>query len=263
MKNKKWNGKIWDGVYSNFKEAPGDIGVFDMEHWLTNQKNQLEKKIDSINSKSATEIPSIGESRDYCLSLIIAIESYKKTLKELDFGGGLAGSYLESLSTISNRENLEFVIVENSAVCKMGSDFFAEDSRINFYEKLPSLDNNFDIIHLGSSIQYIDDWVKLIQDLGKYNGKYLIFADLPASDNDTFVTIQNYYGSKIPVRFWNIKEFITTVESFGYRLVFKARYIKDSQKKNGFNYIDSINNCFESNYRLSYFSQLVFRSNSV
>jgi len=140
-----------------------------------------------------------------------------------------------------------------------GREIFDGNNKIQFFTELPSFDTSIDIVHLGSSIQYVDEWTKLLNDLSKYSAKYLIFADLPAAEIDTFVTIQNYYGNKIPVRFWNLKEFISTVEDLGYKLVFKARYIKDNPKKHGSNDIDSINNCFDNNYRLGHFSQLVFR----
>jgi putative methyltransferase (TIGR04325 family) len=261
MSNNEWNGKIWEGVYNSFEEAPGEKGVFNMSFWLDKQKNQLDKKLDLVNTEKKVEISSLAESREYYLPIIIGIESCKKSIKVLDLGGGLASSYLETLSALPNQENVEFLIVENPSICKMGNEIFSEDSKIKFHVKLPLYDANIDIIHLGSSLQYMEEWEKILIDLSKYKAKYLIFADLPAADIDTFVTIQNYYGNRIPVRFWNLKEFITVVENLGYQLAFKARYIKDNPIKHGTHDIDSIKICFDNNYRLDYFSQLVFRLN--
>jgi len=135
MTQNKWHGKIWEGVYKNFEEAPGETGVFNMSHWLLKQKDQLNKKIDLIERETNVEISHLAESRDYYLSIIIGIESYKKTIKVLDFGGGLASSYLEALSTIPNKENVEFLVVENPEICKMDVRYLMEIIKFNF---LPS-----------------------------------------------------------------------------------------------------------------------------
>ncbi len=262
MNNKKWNGKIWEGVYANFNEAPGESDVFDMSNWLIKQKNQLNKRINLKNFEKNVEISSFSESRDYCLPLIVAMESNEKSISVLDFGGGLVGTYLETLASIPYKEdNIEFLIIEKPEICKIGREIFGNDHQINFSTSLPTYKTEIDIIHLGSSLQYIDDWIGLLSDLSKFKAKYMIFADLPAADIDSFVTIQNYYGNKIPVRFWNLSEFISSIENFGYKLIFKTRYIKDSPKKHGASDIDSIKRCFDCNHRLGYFSQLVFRLN--
>ena len=82
----------------------------------------------------------------------------------------------------------------------------------------------------------------------------MVFSDLPAGDINSFVTIQNQYGDKTPVRFWNLQEFINVVESLGYRLVFKSRFIND--------YIDAMK-YFDEAYRLKYFSQLIFKRQGI
>ena len=62
--------------------------------------------------------------------------------------------------------------------------------------------------------------------------------------------LKNQYGDKTPVRFWNLQEFINVVESLGYRLIFKSRFIND--------YIGAME-YFDEAYRLKYFSQLIFK----
>jgi putative methyltransferase (TIGR04325 family) len=56
--------------------------------------------------------------------------------------------------------------------------------------------------------------------------EYLVIDDLPAGDIETFVSLQNYYGKKIPHWFFNVREFIERIEQeTQYRLCYKARYV--------------------------------------
>ena len=83
----------------------------------------------------------------------------------------------------------------------------------------------------------------------------MLFADLPAADNRSFVTKQLFHGRRIPVHFWNLREFIPIVQKLGYDLILKARFCG--------HYVDAAaalpTGHFDSSHRLSYCSQLIFR----
>ena len=246
----KWNGKVWEGVYKDFNEAPNDTGFFDKEKWLEQEKSECIKKNKLLKYKNKSDISQLAKSNDYCLPVVLSMldRGVKEEITILDFGGGLASIYHETMEMLECSENIKFLIVENSNICQLGNHIYESNNKIEFATELP---NNLkvDIVHAGSSMQYVDDWTGLLDIFSQYKPKYMIFSDLPAGNIETFVTVQNHDGELIPVRFWNLQEFVDGVESLGYRLVFKSRFI------NG--YIDYMG-CFERKYRLEYFSQLIF-----
>jgi putative methyltransferase (TIGR04325 family) len=250
----QFDGKIWDGIYKDFIEANNNgkniaVEVWDNQLWMDKQISLQKQAIEKINKKNS--ISELALSYDYCLPFILSTMNGKFIEQHiLDFGGGLASTYMPVKSMLPLEYKFKFTIVENEATCQKGSELFKNDKKIDFINYLP-MNQSFDVIHLGSSMHYVEDWKKLINDFYKIKPKYLIFADLPAGDIETFVTNQNFYQTKIPVRFWNLQEFIEEVEGIGFKLIIKSRY----QSK----YIGAMSS-FPEKYRLEYFSQLVFSS---
>jgi len=253
MSDKNWNGVIWEGVYQSFEESLGEKGVFYDSIWINKQTEQLKEKLALLEREKSIGISSLAQSNDYYLSSILATqyESHEKTVSVLDFGGGLAGTYLDAINVLPKGMSLRYVIVENEKICEIGSELFKENGQLEFSSQLP-IEDHFDTIHAGSSIHYVDDWLGLLKSFCGYQPKYLIFVDLPAGDIETFVAIQNYYGKKIPVWFWNLDEFINEVNALGYNLIAKYRYANE--------YVKTM--CgYDKNHKLSHFSQLIFRIN--
>ena len=102
-----------------------------------------------------------------------------------------------------------------------GARVFQNDERIRFSDTLPRGVEKVDIVHLGSSLQYIEDWRALIGELARYRPHYFLLTDLLAGDIPTYATAQNYYGSKIPCWFFNIQEIISTVAGEGFRALWR------------------------------------------
>jgi putative methyltransferase (TIGR04325 family) len=146
----------------------------------------------------------------------------KNKLRFLDFGGGLGNTYLLMCSGCISQNDFEFYIVESEEICNKGRDIFKDYKKIHFRNELPKDVISFDIIHLGSSIQYVEDWKELLTAFAKYNPEYILLADVPAGNIPTYATIQNYYESKIPYWFFNINDIIKAMSSFSYTLSFKS-----------------------------------------
>lgn len=248
ISSEQWDGQIWSGVYNTFAEAAGEEGVFEDSVWLKKQVAQATYAIEQ-NRLSGT-ISEIAQTTDYALPVVAAaIAQPHQTLKILDFGGGMASSFFPFVAMLPADQDLQFVVVENKSLCDEGKNLFRNEKRLSFRTEIP-VDEKFDIIHAGSSFHYVDDWIALLRLFAHLRPHYIIFADLPAGDIDTFVTIQNYYGRKIPVRFWNLIEFIGRVAELGFRLVMRSRYHSD--------YLAAMDG-FDQEHRLNHFSQLVFR----
>lgn len=81
-----------------------------------------------------------------------------------------------------------------------------------------------DIVYIRSSLQYIDDWKKLLHTLTSYKPKFFLFVDLFAGNIPSYVTVQNYYGGKIPCRLLNSKEVVGVMKNLGFDMMFEAPY---------------------------------------
>lgn len=101
----------------------------------------------------------------------------------------------------------------------MGADLLEE--RVTYLPDLP-LGQSFDLIHAASSFQYLECWKDLIENFASLNPKYILLSDVFAGAINSFVTLQNYYGSKIPHWFFNLQDLLDTFERHGYRLIMKS-----------------------------------------
>lgn len=215
---------IWEGVYSNFQDVP-EIGPgFRGGKWIENSL----KKIYALREIAEKEniIPEVTRYRESILPVVASMAYNEKgEIKILDFGGSLGFTYYQVIQSLPSAENFEFHIVENEAVCEAGREFFKQNEKIIFYSDLPNSNKRFDIIHMSSSIHYVEKWQDIIARMRLYQPRYILFTDLLAGNIPTYASIQNYYGSKIPVWFLNVDEVIKTMESQQFKIIFKATYI--------------------------------------
>lgn len=244
----------WAGVFDSFDEAKGDGRVFDGAIWLQKCLTRARSAISRAEATGA--LSPATETRDYVLPIVAALAVPRSgALRILDFGGGLATSYLPLAQAIHHEKGLEYFVVETKALCDAGQRLFADDARINFVSELPVPEQKFDIVHCGSSFHYIDNWREMLARFAAFEPEFFVFADLPAADNVTFITKQHFHGREIPVRFWNVSAFMAEVEQLGYRAEFKARFRSEFVGEAEHPPTDN----FDPPHRLAYFSQLVFR----
>ncbi|MCH7726519.1 MAG: methyltransferase, TIGR04325 family, partial [Planctomycetes bacterium] len=176
-------------------------------------------------SKSPKTIP---DSPAYGTSLLPFLASliYEKqgSVRILDFGGNLGFAYVPVINGMEDSGNLDYHVVEVQQICDMGTRIFADDHRVHFHTGLSSEIPGVDVIHVGSTLQYMEDWTALIGQLAGYHPQYFLFTDLQAGDIPTYATAQNYYGSMIPCWFFNVHEIVDTMSNLGLSLIFKATH---------------------------------------
>ena len=81
---------------------------------------------------------------------------------------------------------------------------------------------NFHLIHAASSFQYVKHWQELVAKFSALTPEYILLSDVFAGSIKPYVTLQNYYESKIPFWFLNLNELLDTFEHYGYRLAMKS-----------------------------------------
>lgn len=240
------NFNIWEGVYASFNEVPSCGQGFDSQKWLTRSEQELSERLEVATASGLTDSP---------LPIVASIlGSTQKTISCLDFGGGLGHHYLTLKESIMPNIDLNYTVIEGTKSCEIAEKYFTSYNDIKFIDTLPSFNLSFDIVHSSSSMQYIDDWKDLLKAFTAYTPKYFIFSDLVAGNNEAFITHQNYYESKIPYRFFNLVEFISTVEDFGYKLIYQSNFFANTL--NQYAHIEMNN--FPVHLRVGFAKNLIF-----
>ena len=101
------------------------------------------------------------------------------------------------------------------------------------------------------------NWRREIKKFSYINSDYIYFADLFAGNIKTFVTLQNYYESKIPHWFLNFEDFNNEMLKYNFRLISKRKMITKRLK---INTTLPMNN-FKKSLRLPYTLNLLYKKN--
>lgn len=213
---------IWEGVYKEFPEQDPEC-VFESDHWVEKIAARAEESLRNLEAN--VPIPEHAVVHEYPLPVLAALTSarFRKPIRILDFGGGLGATYFSVAASMPDREQFEFYVVEGASICRKGRVLFENYSNIHFYEKLPEVGSvEIDIVHAASSFQYLKSWQDMLERFAQYNPQYIAFGNLLAGAIRPFVTYQNYYGNKIPVRFYNIDDVMSELEKVGYEVIYKS-----------------------------------------
>ncbi len=211
--------RIWEGIQENWPEDRAEEGFTDAKV-VERIKERMQPAIEACRNGQPNPLTSIYNQ--YPLPLLIAFLAAEKPVIVLDFGGGLGGTYLATRATAGNLENVIYYVLEFGGLAEVGRNIFADDAHVKFIESFKAAPGSVDIVHAGSSFQYVDDWKGLLERFASLEPRYIAFGNLLAGDIKPCVTFQNNWGHKIPVRFHNFREVMNVLEKLGYRLVFDA-----------------------------------------
>ncbi|MBF0381752.1 MAG: methyltransferase, TIGR04325 family [Magnetococcales bacterium] len=237
--------QVFSGIYSSFAQTNADSDtVFASDRWLNKTRAHVKK---------AYEMGGVTE--EYSLAFLAATSQKNGKVVIVDFGGGLGDRFPMVAATLADHITLEFHVIDNAAACKVGRECHGDDKRIIFHESIPKNLDSAQIIHLGSVLRYIDDWQGLLGSLASFNAPHILFSDSLIGDVPTFISVENYYGEKIPFRCLNIDELTTWLkDELGYHLLYKSRFIQYIQGKKGFYNMDNM----PEKYRLDSTMNLLF-----
>ncbi|MBF0447827.1 MAG: methyltransferase, TIGR04325 family [Magnetococcales bacterium] len=237
--------QIFSGIYDTFEETRANDRPFESAGWFDNVREKV---------RQAYERGMVDEQ--YVLPLLAALAGQNERITILDFGGGVSAIYPQVLDALPTGTQLDFHVVDTAASCREGRDCHRGDNRIQFHEQLPDNLQDIQIVHLGSVLQYIDDWQGLLRTLAKLQADYMLISDAMVGPFASFVTVQDYYGQKIPFRFTNLDELVQFFDGqLDYRLCYKSKYLPSIQGTKGFYKMDN----FSQPYRLELSSHLLFK----
>ncbi len=246
---------LWEGVYKTFDEVPILGPGFSGSDWLENSS----AKLSNLKTLAATgkTVPPVTAYTDSLLPVIAAIvQGQKGSARILDFGGGLGFSYYQVRESLANSDGFAFHVVDIAEVCAEGEHLFQDEPNIEFHSSLAELhQQKFDIVHIGSSLQYIENWQDQLVQLCSADPEYLLMANIPAGDIQTFATAQNYYGSKIACWFFDVDDLIASMQKNRYSMIFKSSYFT---KVYGVEQPYPLDN-FDEKYRITHPCMLLFQ----
>ena len=248
---------IWDGIYGTFQEAKAEtLGLgFSGDIYLAKALAAANECFGYLQAKKP--IPQFHKQRSNLLPPIAALVM-KERVSILDFGGGLGIGFmtlLESLPEAVNR--VTYAIVEVPAVCKAGEKLHGGGGGITYLSSIP-LSTTFDIVHAASSLQYIENWKEWVSAITIVSPRYILLSDVFAGEITPYVTLQNYYGSKIPHWFLSLSELVHNFDAHGYQLIMKSSV--SSRRLNQFDTLPMDN--FPEHLRLYESLHLLFKMKS-
>lgn len=215
---------VWEGIFSSFSEAGGDFDAFDGPRWL--EKQSLKIRNIAEEYKSNRTFQCTGVSQDYSLPLVAAVMiAQQRTLDILDFGGSLGAQFFELLSKVPLKESqLIYRVLDGKALIESRPSVLNQFSNLLFSSSLMEVPQTYNILNLNSVIQYIDDWQGLLSSIVHQDLEYAVFSDILAGEVPGFVTLQQHYEKKIPVRMLNVHELISLMDKLGQKLIYKSFY---------------------------------------
>ncbi len=235
------------GVILNLNDLPGKQKynqLFFTDQHLARWSNIAVKHTSNLINQNEGKFIAPCVKVDLDL-LPLLISTQEKEQSVLDWGGATGFSYLPTKFGCLKKLK-KYVIIESSDCCKAGENMFDDNSLI-FSENIPN--EEFDIILIGSALQYAIDYEQKLRELSAVNKKWFLFTKLPAGENPTYISTtgsEYLLEKRDPMYIFNVYEIIKIMEKLGYKLVFKGAAGVLNQWK------------FEPKYRVERYCNLLF-----
>lgn len=233
----------YSGAYKSFEEVAEVGDGYEDDEWAITSAQYSRW---AIAKNESGFIPAAVSNETALLPLLISVS---QATRILDFGGATGFSYIAAkYGAIRGID--QYVIVDHPNVCAIGRELFKDDSRVKFVERVPQ--EQFDVVLIGSALQYVNDYKKLLRTLTDIKPRWFLFTKLPAGENVTFVSAQvNLPGKRLASWLFNVRELVSVMESLNYKLIFRgANDGSVNQEKH------------EPKYRLGQFCNLLFEAAS-
>lgn len=85
---------------------------------------------------------------------------------------------------------------------------------VGYENSLDIIDRGCDIFYANSAMQYVYDDIQFFKAVDECQPHWVLIEDFLGGDFVDFFTVQNYYESKIPVKFRNKKQFIEGLSTY-------------------------------------------------
>lgn len=212
---------LWNGIYQSFNEAPVVGPGFAGEKWFNSNIDRARAMLAAQDRIDLLDFSTL--QRNAVLpSLVAVVKASRGQVKILDVGGGFGSGYAVLRGALMrDLEGISYDILEIPEVSEAGEKLFGNRNGVRFLTKFPERRAAYDIVFAASALQYIDDWQGFLTTVVSLEAEYILLSDVVAGPIESFVTLQNYYESRIPVRFINEAQFLGCLADYRYELSFK------------------------------------------
>jgi len=220
----KPNTRPFSGIYKTLSDVPKTNFGYYNENFLNSIFEDTKTKLN--NARSAQFLPDshIENNIKNLFPLLIAalLHNKKNRITIFDFGGGMGTSFIDCLSYLSS-DRISFHLLDTKPTCDLGKKLFKDVPNIKFYDCLPEIVEDIDIVLMGSSLQYVNDYQGTLLKLFDFKAEYIFMTDYFMGRMKTFATSQvNMQGVTIPMWIFNYEEIINLFEEHNYKLLYKT-----------------------------------------
>ena len=239
-------GAPWSGVYAHRGDVPQRGSGYTSAVLARRTRADTERLLHATRGMT---MPHWQAGVHSLLALTASLACRRTaTVRVLDFGGGMGVGFIHLVAGLRSRCDVEYHVVETPAMCDGGRDLFKTDSRIQFHSELPTKLSELQIVYVSSALQYVDDYVGLLQRLCAYQANHILLTNFSAGEIPTYATSQrNMKGSELPYWFFNAAEITDLLRSHGYSLDFSSLVDREYDRAN-----------FPAKYRLTHMCNLLF-----
>lgn len=207
---------FFEGVYQSFNDLLSDTKGSPSYYW----PGIFERDFEAQKIRMAAGSPFIGNYRTNFLSTVLALFAGEK-VRVLDVGGGLNNVY-EYLK-YSLDKKVQVTVFDQLPIVESGIRLYEDDFGIQFVANFPEAKNIFDVVYLGSSIQYFPDFRRIIKHITRLKPELIVITDSSFGVSETFACKQvNMPGGVIPYLVINKEEFELLVNNYGYECVCRS-----------------------------------------
>ena len=205
---------LWEGVYPNLEDVRSKNKGFKSDRWLKRISEQLLRYREALLSNPLAMPPRPSD-----LPLLAAVT---KASRIVDFGGSSAWAFEFLQATTYKNKIIDYLCIEIDTVVNYLGSLGVHAPPIRYGNSLDGISSGFDIFYTNSALQYFYDDAYFFKAIDEIQPHWLLIEDFLGGNFDDFYTIQNYYESKIPVRFRNQIQFVEGL--CGYDLVLSKPY---------------------------------------
>ena len=223
------------GAFNNFNY----FNIYKFENqwetnlWFAQQKKALEDE----ENKVPRYIPEITPPHDLA-ALFLNSLSRKGKIRILDFGGAAGGIYYHLLhrGALLYPDNIDWYVVDSATLGELGQRYGHDNKRIHFMEDIPVGETEeFDVIHISTVLQYLEDYKPTLNKLIQLNPKHFILTRLLGSaDNPDYFTMNFAFGRYTPVHVLNIRELAAFLEAKGFFPIYRGINLNEKIAKDAY-----------------------------
>jgi putative methyltransferase (TIGR04325 family) len=230
----------WEYVPEGWSRARTDPAVsgWDVAEVVEAYRAKLAAFRDAIAGPGALADPTSAGLRGGALSIddqnailvfgyALALASrHSETVSILDWGGGIGVFYLLSKALLPDDVDVRYHCKDLPGVCASGQEVLPE---VHFHDDESCLDGSYDLVLASNSLQYTEDWHRLVARLARATGRYLLLTRVPVvASAASYVALQRAYRYGLGTEYlgwvFNSDELVGAVNDAGTELVREYRF---------------------------------------